>query len=258
VVAYAAVRSTIESLAGIRQKPGPAPNHPLPPGFLKHADEQTVVSIAAVLQAIHRHGLKGKRFTDWGAVAAPRFLGRSSMRSALQRFRAEGAWGISPHLIPHRSLHSLSGTVSQTLKIHGPKFGVGGGPGGAAEAPLVAAGLLMGDNLPGVWVVWSGCNPEPTAELNGHAAAAEVYAVAVAVVGSQPGWQGPRLRVGTAGLDNSFRRNGRSGGENPFTLESLLATLASQGSRPRTVTWQLNNTAWATWEWNGAGTENGW
>ena len=100
-----------------------------------------------------RAGLHATSFRDWGVVAAPRFLGQPAMAAALKRFQAEGAWGVSPHLIPHRSLHSISGTVSQALKIHGPNFGVGGGPGGPADALLAAAAMLEGQHLPGVWLV---------------------------------------------------------------------------------------------------------
>src|SRR5205823_2855913 len=125
--------------------------------------------------AIHRHGLAGTRFTDWGVLAAPRYLGRSAMAVALQRFAAEGAWGLSPHLIPHHSLHSVSGTISQALKINGPNIGVGGGPGSGAEAFLAATALLSAGQVPGVWVVLTGWDPEYSGErpvrpgLNGHA-----------------------------------------------------------------------------------------
>ena len=82
------------------------------------------------------------------------------MASDLPRFLAEGAWDVSPHMIPHRSLHSVSGSVSQALKIHGPNFGVGGGPGCEAEVLLAGAALLEGMRLPGVWVVITRLDPE--------------------------------------------------------------------------------------------------
>src|SRR5262249_39770127 len=127
LLAYGAVQATPASLAALRQQPGPVPGEPLPASFLKHADEQTVLGLSAVLRAIQDHGLGGTSFTGWGVLGAPRFQGRATMTVAVQRFAAEGAWGISPHLIPHRSLHALSGTISQALRIHGPNFGVGGG-----------------------------------------------------------------------------------------------------------------------------------
>lgn len=252
VAAHGTARATADGLAALRQNPGPSPGEPLPAAFLKHADEQTVVGMAALLQALHRHGLTGTDFTPWGAVGAPRFLGRAALRVALQRFAAEGAWGISPHLIPHRSLHSISGTVSQALKLHGPNFGVGGGPGGAAEALLTATALLSGDRLPGVWVVWTGWNPEPTPLLNGHAAEAEVRAAALALVPARSDGRGPRLRVGSGPLPET----GQAGTPQPFSLESLMAGLAERDAAPRA--WQVGDAAWAAWEWGRAGSENRW
>jgi hypothetical protein len=113
-----------------------------------------------VYKAIELAGWQAKSFDDWGVVAGPRFLGRPAMAAALHRFAAEGAWGVSPHLIPHRSLHSISGTVSQALKIHGPNFGVGGGPNAVLETLLAALALLEGKKLPGVWAVLTGLDPE--------------------------------------------------------------------------------------------------
>ncbi len=72
----------------------------------------------------------------------------------------EGAWGISPHFIPHHSLHAVSGTISQALKIHGPNFGIEASPGGMAEALTVAATLLATGDLPGLWLVLSEFEPE--------------------------------------------------------------------------------------------------
>src|SRR5262249_3067255 len=121
---------------------------------------QTVAGLAAVLAAARGPGLGGVCFRDWAVLAAPHFFGRSCMAASLERYRAEGAWGVSPHIIPHRSLHSLSGTVSQALQIQGPNFGVGGGGGGTAEALLAAAALLAHGRAPGAWVVVTAVQPD--------------------------------------------------------------------------------------------------
>ncbi len=147
-------------MPALRQRPGPPCGEPLTASALKHLDEQTLVGLAAVYHAIAQHGLSETCFTDWGILAAPRFLGRANLAVALHRFHLEGAWGISPHLIPHHSLHSLSGTISQALKVHGPNFGVGGGPHAADEGLLTAAALLAGDTVPGVWLILTGYSPE--------------------------------------------------------------------------------------------------
>jgi hypothetical protein len=168
--------------------------------LLRHADEQTVAGLAAVFHAIHDHGLSADGFRDWGVLAAPRFVGRPTMATALERFVAEGAWGVSPHLIPHRSLHSVSGTVSQVLKTQGPNFGVGGGPGSEAEALLTAAAMLRCQRLPGVWAVLTCLDPDAAPGASGQpAAGTHVVGLALALVPSRPGWSGLRARL-LAGL----------------------------------------------------------
>ena len=108
VAAFGIVRAPADAFPAFRQQPGRS----LPANFLKHADEQTVAGIAAVFQAIDRGGLTGTHFTHWGVLAAPRFLGRALLAVTFERFAVEGAWGISPHVIPHRSLHAVAGVSS--------------------------------------------------------------------------------------------------------------------------------------------------
>jgi hypothetical protein len=239
VAAVGVARATPETLPALRQKPGVAPCGTLPVAFLKHADEQTVVGLAAVLQAVRDYHLTDTSFTDWAALAAPRFQGRLALAAALNRFAAEGAWGISPHLIPHRSLHAISGTVSQALKIHGPNFGVGGGPGSAADVLLAATALLGGRDVPGVWVVMTGWSPEPVPNREGRTSSLAVCnAVALALVPSRPGWHGLRLRVAPAPC-------GERGVPAPdaksslFSLENLLATLDNPELARTALGWSM-------------------
>jgi hypothetical protein len=232
------VRATLAELPALRQKPGRVGAEALPPSFLKHADDQTVTGVAAVLQALEADGLGGRAFGDWGVVAAPRFMGRTALAAALGKFRAEGAWGISPHLIPHRSLHSLSGTISQALKVHGPNFGSGGGPGGAADALLTATALLHGGRLPGVWVVLTGWEPEPATDARGQVVTPDgvCSAVALALVPVAPG--GPRLSLSVVPAGVGVRRNGH-GGVSLLSLEALLRALADREAPPAAVVWHL-------------------
>jgi hypothetical protein len=222
--------------------------NPLPPAFLKHSDEQTVVGLAAVFQAIRDCGLAGACFTDWGVLGAARFFGRSALANALQRFALEGAWGVSPHLIPHRSQHSLSGTISQALGIRGPNLGVGGGTTSAAELALMAATTLAEKRLPGLWVVLTGWDPEPflttLASANGHRPAIPSICngVALALTEPAPGWTGITLQLRVAVADEDPTPDVKDADPFSFSLESLLQALAKpQGEKSA---WRLGHTAW--------------
>jgi hypothetical protein len=155
------------------------------------------------------------------------------MAAALQRFQAEGAWGVSPHLIPHRSLHSISGSISQAFKIHGPNFGVGGGPGAPAEALLAAVSMLEGQKLPGVWVVLSCLDPEKAPDEAGRpAAGTRCVGLALALTPIRPGRCALRLRVvcGTNGGGGSPLPTGEKtpSGFDLVRLEALLAMLHAE------------------------------
>jgi hypothetical protein len=241
VAADATVRVGLESLAELRRTPGGCGGEPLPASFLKHADEQTVVGLAAVYKAIQIAGLPGNQFRDWGVLAAPRFLGRPAMATALQRFKTEGAWGVSPHLIPHRSLHSISGTVSQALKIHGPNFGVGGGPGAVVEVLLAATAMLEGKKLPGVWVVLTCLDPEQPPDTAGRPAPG-TQCVGLALALTPISTHRPRLRLsvvcGSPDPQVLPRRETPAAGGLGFDLprlEALLTLLHSQRGGESTI-----------------------
>jgi hypothetical protein len=131
------------------------------PPTLKNLDPPTQAALLAVEQAAQAAGLDLHGMTDWGVIAAPRTPGRATISGALQKFAREGAWSVSPHLVPHYSLHSPSGTISQLWHMQGPNLGVGGFPGNEAHALLVAAAMLANGNVSGLWVVWTGWAPEP-------------------------------------------------------------------------------------------------
>src|SRR5437879_4810607 len=102
VAAFGSVQFTLDMFAALRQRPGPGVGQSLPNNFLKHADELTVASLAAVLEAIERFGMGSLgNFSNWGVVAAPAFLGRATLINALQRYADDVAWGISPHFLAH-------------------------------------------------------------------------------------------------------------------------------------------------------------
>ena len=147
-----------------RKSPPGAGGAPLTAGFLKHVDAQTILGMAAIGRALRDSAFPPdspmRDLGRWGVVAAPRFLGRASLTPVIANFSVEGAWGVSPHHVPHRSLHSFSGTISQAFGMHGPNFGAGGGPGCEAEGLLAAASTLAGGDLPGLWLVMTRVEPE--------------------------------------------------------------------------------------------------
>jgi hypothetical protein len=191
VVAQGKYRATADEIPTLRKAPDPSGVFPVHPSLLRHADEQTVVGLAAVFLAIREGGLDPLGFGDWAVLAAPRFLGRATFERTFPTFLEESAWGVSPHLIPAHSLHSPSGTISQALQAHGPNLGVGGTPGGENEALLFAATLLLSGSVPGVWVILTGRN----GDVSGDSPAGDYDALALALAASEPGFAGPRLRV---------------------------------------------------------------
>jgi hypothetical protein len=164
LLTHAIVRLSVETVTTIRRTPIQGHGETFSPSTLKHFDEQTIAVLVALQDAIRAGQLAPEHmahpFRDWGVLAAPRFLGRAHMGLHVVRFLEEGAWGLSPHLVPYRSLHSLSGTVSQFLKAQGPNFGVGGGPGSEEELLLVGVSLLASMPIPGLWLLFSRIEPE--------------------------------------------------------------------------------------------------
>lgn len=198
-------------------------------GSLKHFDEQTLAVLAALPLAATHAGLPLEQncthYHDWGVLAAPRFLGRAMFRPSIARFHVEGAWGVSPHVIPYRSLHSISGTVSQFLQSHGPNFGVGGGPGSEAELLLAGVTLLHSANLPGVWLLWSRIEPElPTTDAGTPHPDASCEAIALAIV--------PAKQPARARLEITFDPSAQA--DEPLTFDRL-AELLEALPRPGTV-----------------------
>lgn len=249
LASFGVVQASQPALPALRQAPFPPNGERLPAALLKHADEQTVAGLAAVFQAIQQSGQSISAFRDWGVVAASRFLGRTITAQAVQRFRTEGAWGISPHLVPHRSLHSLSGTISQVLKIHGPNLGAGGGPAGLVDALLAAGALIRGAALPGIWIVLTGWLPELACDLEGRSVTPDSICLAIALMltSTVAGAAGFRLRMTPRGTPHDLPSGSGSGVEqgNLLTLEGLARTLTvpdTPGSS--SVVWCLPGGGW--------------
>jgi len=170
VVAQGAVRLTRDEIALLRRRPEPMPEgwKPVGPATLRSSDDQTVAAVAAVRSAIIRAGKPAEAYDGWGVLSAPRFLGRSTLVVVLDRFKSEGVWGVTPHLIPHFALHSQAGALSLVLGCHGPNLGVGGGLYSASEGVLTALTWLASGVAPGVWLVLTGWSPEYLPTLDGE------------------------------------------------------------------------------------------
>ncbi len=163
VAATGVVAAAPAELSALRDQPG----GPVPPRFLRHSDEQTVVGLAAVLQAMGSPALRDECYDEWGVVAAPVFPGRLSGAGTFTKFREGGCAAISPHIIPQNSLHSVAGAISICLGMHGPNFGIGGGPHALAEGLTVALSLVDQSSLPGLWLVLTQWSPEPVPDGRG-------------------------------------------------------------------------------------------
>jgi hypothetical protein len=132
--------------------------------FLKYADEQTVVAVAAVDRAIQTHQIDLTKQRDWPIIAAPRFLGRVAGPAVIHGYDRGGPQSVSPHIIPQNSLHSVSGALSILLGSRGPNVGVGGGPEAMGDAILAAFSLPGSSHADGCWLVATAWNPEPVAD----------------------------------------------------------------------------------------------
>jgi hypothetical protein len=193
VLAYGRSEKTRDEIALLRRKPGGSPEGwpALQPALLRNCDDQTVAALVAVHAAIARLDSSDPRtVADWGILASSRFLGRSSLVVALNRFRSEGVWAVSPHLIPHYALHSPAGMLSLALGVHGPNLGVGGGASAAFEGLLTAITWLDAKVVPGLWLVLTGWSPELVPDQAGEPIA-DCWCHALALALGPPSVSGP-------------------------------------------------------------------
>lgn len=186
--------ATLAELPALRDRPGGPNSRPVPPRFLRHADEQTVVGLAAVLRAMQDATLAGERYEAWGVIAAPVFPGRLGGAGTFTKFREGGCAAISPHIIPQNSLHSVAGAISVGLGMHGPNFGIGGGQEALAEGLTVAMSLVSDENLPGLWLVLTQWTQEPVPDGRGSTAT-ETTCLGVAMALRAGAGPGATLRI---------------------------------------------------------------
>ncbi len=186
ILAFGMIGATAEEIALLRKDPGPGRPKALEFQILKHADEHTVLALAAMLRALTAFPADFP-FGEWGVVAAPRFPGRTGTNNALERFRADGARGVSPLAIPNVCLHSLSGTVSLVFAMRGPNFGVGGGLANVADGLVTGLSVQLEQQPPGTWVILSEWDREPgQVGTQGRPPRACALALALAPTASAP------------------------------------------------------------------------
>ncbi len=233
IAASGRVCAPAETIAVWRRQPVAHGGNALSVSFLKHAEDQTVVALQAVLSAIADAGWQQRSFNDWGVVAAPNFFGRITNAQTMQRFQKEGAWGISPHLIPHQSLHAVSGTISQALATHGPNFGIGGGPNSGPDAFMLGLALLSDGCLPGMWLVMTDYESEwiPNADSTNPPPACHGLALALTSAADGVG-RSLAIRHARSGVSPSALYP-------DFQLTSFADELASGAGQ-----WRLSDSHW--------------
>jgi hypothetical protein len=136
--------------------------------FFKYSDEQAILAVRALDSLIEGHGIDPKELADCVVIAAPQFLGRLQGANAFARFLHGGAQGISPHMIPQHSLHSVSGAISVLIGCKGANLGVGGGPHALDDALLTAATLLESGDAANCLLVGTAWDPEPLPNREGQ------------------------------------------------------------------------------------------
>ena len=172
VASHALVEATLAEIPGLRDQPVPEGVSALPPRFLRHCDEQTVVGMRAVLAAIAAHPEPRPSFAGYGVVAAACQSGRIATAQSLAMLRTAGGVAVSPHIVPQCSLHSVAGAVSVALGMHGPNIGASGGQHAVSEGlftslSLLAASAVSGESLSGIWLVVSSWTQEPSLDAAG-------------------------------------------------------------------------------------------
>jgi hypothetical protein len=196
-----------ESLRGQVQKSLSAEGRP---SNLRHVDDQAIAALAAVRKLPPAP-------SDWGVLASSQTPGRRLFRPAAERFKTEGAWTVSPHIIPNCSLHSISGLVSVSMGLRGLNLGVGGTTGREGDIWPITAGLLADRLVPGLILV---CTYDSELQFG---------AVAIAAT---PAADGPTLLIERDSLRSS-RLAPR------FEPRSFARCVAASAGLPLRASWSL-------------------
>ncbi len=232
ITAWATVRANPQAIAKWRKQPLTIGPEVLSTSSLKHADNQTVTALEAVRVAQEHFAGTRPDFRHWGVIAGTNFLGRERCARSILAYPTDGAWGVSPHFIPHQSIHAISGTISQALQSHGPNLGVGGGPNAVPDTFLLAASLLIDAAMPGLWLVLVGHESECIPGLGGDLAAPDCLSIALALVPTTNSAPGCELRFRDLRDDDSLH----------WKTEPTLDSCANAIAQRQSSVWRLGGT----------------
>ena len=166
LTSYATARILNDDIVPLRKQSDTLPGN-LGNSVLRHSDEQTLTALVAIKDAFARFESPPEHFQDWGVVFSSRYLGRTAFAQSLNKFAVDGPWNVSVQVVPNRSLHSPASMLGLAMGCHGPCVGVGGGLDGETDAWLTATSLLDQHAIPGIWLVFSGWEPDERIDTQG-------------------------------------------------------------------------------------------
>jgi hypothetical protein len=240
ICTWGTARADLPQIAAMRKTPPAWSPEGTPGHFLKHADEQTVVAVAAVDRAIQAQRLQVSELRDWAVVAAPRFIGRLGGTTTLTKFSRGGGPAISPHVIPQHSLHSVSGALSILLATRAQNIGVGGGPESLTDGLFTALTLGASAGKTGIWLVCTAWDPEPIADRDGQCTNHPTcYAVALALQAAAAGQHRGQLQLVLNAAGMPFDSNAS---DNPPLSVAALSTgldACAVSGRSNSWSWRL-------------------
>ncbi|MBL6713676.1 MAG: hypothetical protein ISQ07_09845 [Pirellulales bacterium] len=233
VVAFESLAVPLADVGPLRSAADPNGSPPLPKRFLRHADEQSVVAVRAVQQAVSAQG--GLDCRSHGVIAAPCQAGRIASSRTLSQYATGGGVTVSTHIVPQSSMHAVAAAVSVGLGMHGPSLGVGGGVTAVAEGLLTAAAFADTPGVDGWWLVASELRGEPRLTADGEAADtayAVVEAVALFIAPAEASAHTPRwwLPVATSTSEIATKSCTRDLGLTAWIEMRLLAASAKEAA----------------------------
>jgi hypothetical protein len=165
---HAVVEVPLSEIRNLRDSPAPVGAPKLPPRFLRHCDEHTVVGVRAVLEAIAALPDPTRPLDRYGVIGAPRLAGRITGAQTLVQAAEAGGIAVSPHVVPQCSLHALASAVSVALGLHGLNLGASGGPEALSEGLYTAISLVNASGCDGLWLVLTEWDEEPVLDAAGR------------------------------------------------------------------------------------------